>query len=146
MLIILTILLKKRTMRKNSKAKLVVSFLFVAGLFVLAYFLLKPYVDTLLEPEKTNIEGKKIQYRLAYNVRGDKTQIIHLNKGNALFEYYHEGPGSFYVDLKTNDGRLIKVLADSKGDYESKTELEVPSTDAYLLTVKTTGVWGLDFK
>ncbi|MCE1165811.1 MAG: hypothetical protein LWX07_10465 [Bacteroidetes bacterium] len=133
-------------MRRNSKAKLVVSFLFVAGLFVLAYFLLRPYVSSLLETDKTELEGKKIQYRLAYNVRGDKTQIIHLNKGDALFEYYHEGAGSFFVDLRTNDGKLIKVLADTKGDYEGKTELQVPETDAYLLTVKTTGVWGLDFK
>ena len=133
-------------MRKNSKAKLVISFLFVAGLFVLAYFLLRGYFGSFFEQNLLSSEGKKIQYRLAYNVRGDKTQIIHLNKGDALFEYYHEGPGSFFVDLKTADGELIKVLADTKDDFEGKTELVVPETNAYLLTVKTSGVWGLDFK
>ncbi len=133
-------------MRKNSKAKLVISFLFVAGLFILAYFLLKGYVGSFFEQNLLSSEGKKIQYRLAYNVRGDKTQIIHLNKGDALFEYYHEGPGSFFVDLRTADGELIKVLADTRDDFEGKTELIVPETNAYLLTVKTSGVWGLDFK
>jgi len=107
---------------------------------------LKGYVGSFFEQNLLSSEGKKIQYRLAYNVRGDKTQIIHLNKGDALFEYYHEGQGSFFVDLKTADGELIKVLADTKDDFEGKTELVVPETNAYLLTVKTSGVWGLDFK
>jgi hypothetical protein len=133
-------------MRKNSKARLVISFLFVFGLFVLAYYLLKDNFINAISEDKTSVEGKKIQYRLAYNVNGDKTQIIHLNKGSALFEYYHEGTGHFYADLKTNDGKLVKILADTRGNYESNTEVEIPQTDAYIVTVKSSGTWGLDFK
>jgi hypothetical protein len=132
--------------KTNSKAKIFISFIFVFGLLILGYFLLIPNIRMIFqEPVKTE-EGKGIQYRFAYNVTGDKTHIISLNKGPVLFEYYHEGEGSFYVDLKTNTGNLVKVLAQTNGNYEGSTELEVPETDAYVLTIITKGVWGLDFK
>jgi hypothetical protein len=63
-----------------------------------------------------------------------------------LFDIYQEGKGDFYADIKTSDGQLVKVLAQTKGDYEGKTEIEVPTTDAYVVTIKTQGTWGLDFK
>jgi hypothetical protein len=64
----------------------------------------------------------------------------------SLFEFFHEGTGEFYADIKTSDGKLVKVLAQTKGNYEGKTELEIPATDAYVVTIKTSGNWGLDFK
>jgi hypothetical protein len=132
--------------KSNSKAKIFFSFIFVFGLLVLGYFLLVDNIKMIFEPVVRVEEGKGIQYRFAYNVTGDKTQIIHLNKGPVLFEYYHEGEGSFYVDLKKNTGELIKVLVQTNGTYEGSTELEISETDAYVVTVLTKGVWGLDYK
>ncbi|MCI0474271.1 MAG: hypothetical protein L0Y76_11870 [Ignavibacteria bacterium] len=132
--------------KSNSKAKIFFSFIFVIGLLILGYFLLVDNFKMIFgDPVKVE-EGKGVQYRFAYNVTGDKTHIIHLNKGPVLFEYYHEGEGSFYIDLKTNKDSLVKVLAQTNGTYEGKTELDVPETDAYVLTITTKGVWGLDFK
>ena len=131
-------------MSKNRKARLVISVIFVFGLFGLAYWLLN---ENVFEPEaKKNDDGKGIQYRFAYTGKGDKINIISLNKGTSLFEYFHEGEGDFYADIKTSDGILLKILAQTKGNYEGKTEIEIPNTDAYVVTIKTTGNWGLDFK
>ena len=134
-------------MSKNRKARLVISVIFVFGLFGLAYWLLNENIKMIFEPEaKKNDDGKGIQYRFAYTGKGDKINIISLNKGTSLFEYFHEGEGDFYADIKTSDGILLKILAQTKGNYEEKTEIEIPNTDAYVVTIKTTGNWGLDFK
>lgn len=135
-------------MAKNSKAKLIVSLLFVLGLLALGYWLLNENLKDMFGTSAglfTN-EGKGDQYKFAYTGKGDKVNIISLNKGSSLFEFYHEGPGDFYLDVKTSDGNLLKVLAQTKGNYEGKMELEIPKTDAYVFTIKTTGNWGLDFK
>ena len=134
-------------MAKNSKGKLVFSVIFVFGLLGLGYWLLNENIKMILEPDaKKNEDGKGVQYRFAYTGKGDKTNIISLNKGSSLFEFFHEGTGEFYADIKTSDGKLLKVLAQTKGDYEGKTEIEIPDTDAYVVTIRTTGNWGLDFK
>jgi hypothetical protein len=133
-------------MAKNSKGKLVVSVIFVFGLLGLGYWLLNENVKMLFEPVVANNDGKGVQYRFAYTGKGDKVNIISLNKGPSLFDYYHEGKDDFYADIKTSDGKLLKVLAQTKGDYEGKTEIEIPTTDAYVVTIKTQGTWGLDFK
>jgi hypothetical protein len=134
-------------MAKNSKGKLVFSVIFVFGLLGLGYWLLNENIKMILEPNtKKNEDGKGIQYRFAYTGKGDKTNIISLNKGSSLFEFFHEGTGEFYADIKTSDGQLLKVLAQTKGDYEGKTEIEIPNTDAYVVTIRTSGNWGLDFK
>jgi hypothetical protein len=134
-------------MAKNSKARLVISVIFVFGLLGLGYWLLNENIKMIFEPDaKANIEGKGIQYRFAYTGKGDKTNIISLNKGSSLFEFFHEGTGEFYADIKTSDNKLLKVLAQTKGDYEGKTEIEIPNTDAYVVTIRTEGNWGLDFK
>ncbi len=134
-------------MAKNSKARLVISVIFVFGLFGVAYWLLNENIKMLFDTEyKTTEEGKGVQYRFAYTGKGDKTNIISLNKGASLFEYFHEGKGDFYADIKTSDGKLLKVLAQTKGNYEGKTEIEIPITDAYVVTIRTAGSWGLNFK
>lgn len=134
-------------MPKNRKVRLVISVIFVFGLFGLAYWLLNENIKMIFEPEaKKNDDGKGIQYRFAYTGKGDKINIISLNKGASLFEYFHEGDGDFYADIKTSDGKLLKVLAQTKGNYEGKTEIEIPNTDAYIVSIKTAGNWGLDFK
>lgn len=134
-------------MAKNSKVRLIVSVIFVFGLFGLGYWLLKENFKDVFEPDvKSTIDGKGIQYRFAYTGKGDMTNIISLNKGACMFEVFHEGNGEFYADIKTSDGKLLKVLAKTKGNYENKMEVEVPNTDAYVVTIRTAGNWGLDFK
>jgi len=134
-------------MAKNSKAKLVISVIFVFGLLGLGYWLLNENIKMIFEPDaKRTEDGKGVQYRFAYTGKGDKTNIISLNKGASYFEFFHEGNGDFYADIKTSDGKMLKVLAQTKGNYEGKTELEIPNTDAYVVTIRTAGNWGLDFK
>jgi hypothetical protein len=134
-------------MAKNSKGKLVFSVIFVFGLLGLGYWLLNENIKMIFEPDVLKSEdGKGVQYRFAYTGKGDKTNIISLNKGASLFEFFHEGTGEFYADIKTSDGKLLKVLAQTKGNYEGKTEIEIPNTDAYVVTIRTSGNWGLDFK
>jgi len=132
----------------NPKGKIIVGFLFVVALFVLAYYLLRDNIGFLFVDKSRNesVEGKNIQYRFAYTGTGNKTNIISLNKGNALFQCYHEGKGSFYAELTSSSGKLIKVLADTKDNYENTFEVEIPETDAYIVNIRTTGTWGLDFK
>lgn len=145
---IILALIKIIIMAKNSKAKLVVSLLFVLGLIALGYWLLNDNLKDMFGSSAnffTN-EGKGVQYKFAYTGTGDKVNIISLNKGSSLFEFYHEGTGDFYLDVKTSDGNLLQVLAQTKGNYEGKVELEIPKTDAYVFTIKTKGNWGLDFK
>jgi hypothetical protein len=133
-------------MAKNSKSRLVISVIFVFGLLGLGYWLLNENVKMLFQTAISSNDGKGIQYRFAYTGKGDKVNIISLNKGASLFDFYHEGKDDFYADIKTSDGQLLKVLAQTKGDYEGKTEIEIPATDAYVVTIKTQGTWGLDFK
>jgi hypothetical protein len=135
-------------MAGNSKGKLVVSLLFVLGLLAVGYWLLNKNIKEMFFPDPISLfeEGKNIQYKFAYTGTGDKVNIISLNKGSSVFEFYHEGTGDFYIDVKTSDGKLLKVLAQTKGNFEGKTELEIPQTDAYIFDIKTTGNWGLDFK
>lgn len=90
--------------------------------------------------------GKGYQYKFAYTGRGDMSNIISLNKGSSLFEFYHVGKGDFYVDVRHSDGKLLKVLAQTNGSYQGRMEVQVPETDAYTINIKTTGEWGLDFK
>ena len=132
----------------NPKGKIIIGFLFVVSLFVLAYYLLKDNLGFLFVDKTRNefVEGKNVQYRFAYTGTGDKTNIISLNKGSALFQCYHEGKGSFYAELTTSSGKLVKVLADTKGNFENTFEVEIPETDAYIVNIRTTGTWGLDFK
>jgi hypothetical protein len=135
-------------MAANTKGKLVVSLLFVLGLLAVGYWLLNKNIKEMFFPDAVSLfeEGKNIQYKFAYTGKGDKVNIISLNKGSSIFEFYHEGPGDFYIDVKTSDGKLLKVLAQTKGNFEGKAELEIPQTDAYVFNIRTTGNWGLDFK
>ena len=135
-------------MARKSNFRLFISLLFVLGLMALVYWLIKNNIMEFLSGDSADdIElGKGYQYKFAYTGNGDMTNIISLNRGSSLFEFYHEGRGDFYVDVKYADGRLLKVLAQTKGDYRGKMEVEVPETDAYTINIKTTGKWGLDYK
>ena len=140
-------------MNINTTPRIIVSFLFVLGLVYLGYWLissniLPPVLDHQTEEYKLKeiADKRQTQYRFAYNVNGDKTQIIHLNKGPSLFEMYHEGTGMYLVELFTPQDSLVEILADVNGKWEGYKNIEVPETGPYLLTVKTSGVWGLDYK
>lgn len=135
-------------MARKSNFRLFVSLLFVLGLMALGYWIINNnLLDFLSGDSADEIElGKGYQYRFAYTGTGNMTNIISLNRGSSLFEVFHEGKGDFYVDVKYADGRLLKVLAQTKGNYQGKMEVEVPETDAYTINIKTTGKWGLDFK
>lgn len=135
-------------MARKSNFRLFISLLFVLGLLALVYWLINSNIISMLSGDSGDeVElGKGYQYKFAYIGTGDMSNIISLNKGSSMFEFYHEGKGDFYADVKRSDGRLLKVLAQTKGNYQGKMEVEVPETDAYTINIKTTGKWGLDFK
>ncbi len=135
-------------MAKKSNFNLFVSLLFVLGLMAVVYWLINSNLIQMLSGDSADelVEGKGYQYKFAYTGRGDVSNIISLNKGSSLFEFYHKGRGNFYADVRFSDGRLLKVLAQTSGDYNGSMEVEVPETDAYTINIKTTGEWGLDFK
>lgn len=135
-------------MARKSNFRLFVSLIFVLGLLALVYWLINSNIIGMLSGESGDEAelGKGYQYKFAYTGTGDMSNIISLNRGSSMFEFFHEGNGDFYADVKRSDGRLLKVLAQTKGKYEGKMEVEVPETDAYTINIKTTGKWGLDFK
>jgi hypothetical protein len=93
--------------------------------------------------KKDTVQINKDQYRIAENFTGNKNQIIDLMKGPANFVLTHQGEGKFEVRLMHPDGELIEVLADVTGNYTGKKKVEVPETRAYILDVKTDGIWSV---
>lgn len=93
--------------------------------------------------KKDTVQINKDQYRIAENFTGNKNQIIDLMKGPANFVITHQGEGKFEMRLMHPDGELIEVLADVTGNYTGKKRVEVPETRAYILDVKTDGIWSV---
>lgn len=85
----------------------------------------------------------KDQYRIAEQFTGSRTQIIDLMTGPANFVIVHQGEGQFVVRLMTAEGEILAVLADVTGNYTGKKIYEVTETRAYILDVKTEGVWSV---
>lgn len=83
------------------------------------------------------------QYRIAEQFTGSKNQIIDLMRGPANFVIVHQGEGPFVARLMTADGEVLDVLADVTGNYTGKKKYEVTETKAYILDVKTEGVWSV---
>ncbi|MBE2218041.1 MAG: hypothetical protein IAE90_07560 [Ignavibacteria bacterium] len=97
---------------------------------------------TQTQPKDTT-KINKDQYRIAEQFTGSRNQIIDLMKGPANFVTIHTGEGKFTARLMTADGEVLMVLADVTGDYNGKKLYEVPETKAYILDVKTEGVWSV---
>ncbi len=93
--------------------------------------------------QKDTVQIGKDQYRIAEQFTGSRNQIIDLMKGPANFVIIHQGQGPFTVRLMTADNEIIDVLADVTGDFNAKKKVEVPETRAYILDVKTEGVWSV---
>lgn len=93
--------------------------------------------------QKDTVQIGKDQYRIAEQFTGSKNQIIDLIKGPANFVIVHQGQGTFTARLMTAEGDIIDVLAEVTGDFNGKKKVEVPETRAYILDVKTDGVWSV---
>lgn len=93
--------------------------------------------------KKDTVKINEDQYRIAENNTGNKNQIIDLMKGPANFVLTHQGEGKFEARLMTAEGDLIAVLADATGNYSGKKKIDVPETRAYILDVKTDGIWSV---
>lgn len=89
--------------------------------------------------ENTVFTGTEEQYPQVLPGEGNKTQIIHLNKGIATFKiendansfkaYINDVHGNFKVNLKGNIATF-----------------QVPKTDAYILNVKSDGIWEISYR
>ncbi len=93
--------------------------------------------------QKDTVQINKDQYRIAEQFTGNKNQLIDLIQGPATFVLTHQGEGKFVARLIHPDGQLIEVLADVTGNYTGKKKIEVPETRAYVLDVRTEGVWSV---
>ena len=73
----------------------------------------------------------------------DKSQMIDLIQGKAVFAIVFEGEGNFKANILNVDGTLLAVLADVNGNYKGKKTVDVPTTTAYILDVHCKGKWSV---
>jgi len=135
----------------KNKGKLVISLIFTLGLISLGYYLifvrfacLEPYDITKPKNKmiKDQTEGKINQYAIVYKSSRSMKQTIDLKAGVAKFYILHNGKGNFNVELKTRDqDSLIGVLVKTQGPFEDNIEINIPSDDAYILNVISSGEW-----
>jgi len=137
----------------SKKFTIFIIILFTFAALFIGFLILKSYYphsfQFFSEQDKKEREedAKQIQYRLAYNdIKGNLTQTIALNKGQALFELEHKGAGKYSFILANTDGKLLYDIAGGEGDFKTKKFFEIPESDAYLLEVKTDGVWTFKYK
>ena len=74
---------------------------------------------------------------------GNQTQIIDLIKGKAELSLVYSGNSNFTAKILNTDGTLLTFLANQNGPYNTKQEIDVPETGAYLLDVWNLGEWSL---
>jgi hypothetical protein len=129
--------------------KLFITFIIILTLVVL--YIGYRFIKANYESSKTTSEKEsadtQIQYRLAYNdVKGNMTQTIALNKGQALFEIKHRGQSQYSFMLFTPQGQLIAEIAQGSGDLDFAKSFDIPESTAYLLEVKTEGTWTFKYR
>lgn len=123
--------------------------LFTFVILYVGFQIIKSYYGPLKTGKDMDKElsDKQIQYRLAYNdYPGNLTQTIALNRGPALFEVKHRGQHQYSFMLFTPQGQLISEIATGTGDLDTWKTVDIPETTAYLLEVKTDGVWTFKYR
>jgi len=93
--------------------------------------------------QKQQTPDPKEQYRIAEMFDDDKSQMIDLIQGKAVFAIVFEGEGNFKANILNVDGTLLAVLADVNGNYKGKKTVDVPTTTAYILDVHCKGKWSV---
>lgn len=140
-------------MKKNLITRIFATIFFAVGMLALIYYIYEKFISTTVHSSntgKTSIEqiydSSRTQYRFSYKGNGNLKQIIHLNKGEALFSTTHLGNDNYYVTLKSANDSLIAVLFNVKGNFKGNQLINVPENDAYILDIKTEGEWEISFK
>ncbi|MCX7833369.1 MAG: hypothetical protein N2490_04085 [Ignavibacteria bacterium] len=140
-------------MKRNLISRIFATLFFAIGMLALIYYIYEKFISTSIYSKnlgKDDIEQKydtnTVQYKFSYNGKGNLKQIIHLNKGEALFTTNHKGDNNYTVELKTANDSLIKVIFNVNGDFKGKQVINVPENDAYILDIKTEGEWEIAFK
>ena len=139
-------------MKKHSKLKIFFTIVILIAIVIGGFLLIRKYYPSYyasITGDRTVVqedERAKDQYPLKYFYSGNLTQTFHLNKGTAVFYLEYEGGSDFLATVLTNEGRLIGTLAQEKGNFAGRREINVPETDAYLLDVKTSGKWNIAYK
>ncbi len=139
----------------NKTYKLLMTFIFTATSIALAAFLIYRFVilGFGLSPDAAKLTLNKdfdknnSQYRFSYTGEKNKNQIIHLNKGKAVFKIFYKGDGNFRCELKKADGTLLSVLGTSAKNYYSSFSdiktIEIPEENPYILSVVSDGKWDI---
>ncbi len=139
-------------MRKNLLTRIFAYIFFAVGMLALIYYIYEKYISTNIYTKSSNNEitqiadSNKIQYRFTYKGSGNLKQIIHLNKGEAIFTSTHKGDGDYVVALKNSNDSLIKIIFNTKGDFKGYELINVSENDAYILDIKTDGEWEITYK
>ena len=143
-------------MKKYSKITLFFVIIFIILFVYLGYYFLKkefhldatppPPVAEYQKTEEELQDEKQIQYRMEYRNKGTMLQIIHMNKGDALFKFEHDGNSEFDVVLEDANGFFIDTLVNDQGKYEGSKMINVDEEGAYLLDIIADGKWVISFK
>ncbi len=120
-------------MKKHIFSRIFATIFFAVGMLALVYYIYEKYISTSaysISSGKNQMEQSfdtnKVQYRFSYKGVGNLKQIIHLNKGDAVFLSSYKGDNNYYVELKNANDSLIKVIFNTKGDYKGTEIIEVP--------------------
>jgi hypothetical protein len=141
-------------MKKYSKVTLFFSIIFILLFIYLGYYFLKkefhldatpPPVTEYQKTEEEIQDEKQIQYRLEYTDENDMEQIIHLNRGDALFKFEHNGKSDFKIILNDANGVFIDTLVNEKGEYKGTKMIDVAESGAYILDITADGKWIISY-
>ncbi len=129
--------------------------IFTAGSIALGAFLIYRFVilGFGLSPDAAHLvlnkdfEKNNLQYRFSYKGENNKNQIIHLNKGKAVFKIFYKGDGNFRCELKKADGTTMSVLGTlAKNYYSSYSDIktiDIPEESPYILSIISDGKWDI---
>ncbi len=124
----------------------------VIPMYVLIYITDKKNSQT--ETNKTKTQGsetttkKTIEKQISKSIegKGDKVEVINLNKGVAIFTMAHFGSLNFSVIIKGSDGEYLDLLANDMGSYSGQKTFTVEESGIYLVEISASGKWKINIE
>ena len=137
--------------------KIIVTILFTTGSLALVGFLIYRFLilGGGLSPgatqlsQNTEFDKNVIQFRFSYSGEKNRNQIIHLNRGKALFKIFYKGEGYFKAELKNTNGTTLselgKTFLKDTSSYTDFKTIDVPDENPYILTIVSDGNWDISY-
>jgi len=127
-------------------------FAVVIPVYALIYFGSKKVYKTGTQQSKTQstetTTKKTIEKQISKNIegKGDKVEVINLNKGVAIFTMAHFGSLNFSVVIKGSDGEHLDLLANDMGSYSGQKTFTVKESGIYLVEISASGKWTINIE